>query len=251
MEECARHLRAELTEPLLEVLYGTDERHAGLIHHTAYTQPALFAIEYGLAQLWRSWGIEPAAVAGHSIGEYVAATVGGVMDLEDALQLIAARGRLMGELPAGGAMVVVFADEARVPTPIAPDRALVGIAAVNGPATTVISGDGAAIDAIVASLDADGIAHRPLKVSHAFHSPLMAPDGGRLRRPCRRGELPSPGGGVHLVGHRRRRVGRPGPAWLLARPCPRHGPLRRHRSRCARPGSSTSWRSGRRRRCSA
>ena len=175
MDECARHLRNELAHPLLDVLYGSDPAVNELVHHTAYTQPALFAIEYSLAKLWRSWGIEPSTLVGHSIGEYVAATIAGVFDLEGGLTLVAARGRLMGELPVGGAMVAVFADEARVREVVAPHHARVGIAAVNGPANTVVSGEQSAIDAVIGSLDALGIGHRPLKVSHAFHSPLMDP----------------------------------------------------------------------------
>jgi acyl transferase domain-containing protein len=101
----------------------------------AYAQPALFAIEYALATLWRSWGIEPAAVLGHSVGEYAAAHVAGMFNLEDALKLVAARGRLMQSLPSEGEMVTVFADEATVAAAIAPYAAEVSIAAVNSPET--------------------------------------------------------------------------------------------------------------------
>ena len=178
MDECDRILRPHLPRPLLEVLYAGEAEEPGvaeLVHHTAFTQPALFALEYSLSQLWRSWGIVPSAVVGHSIGEYAAACVAGVMGLEDALALIAARGRLMGELPAGGAMVATFADEARVRELIEPYRAHVGLAASNGPSNVVISGEGDAIDAIVEQLVDAGIGHRRLPVSHAFHSPCMAP----------------------------------------------------------------------------
>ena len=142
------------------------------IHQTRYTQPALFALEYALARLWRSWGVEPEAVLGHSVGEYVAACVAGVFEPEDALKLLEARGRLMWALPSTGAMFAVQAAEERV-LPHLTEQ--LSIAAVNGPAETVISGDRAAAEAVVARLRSEGIAARELTVSHAFHSPLMEP----------------------------------------------------------------------------
>ena len=144
-----------------------------LLHQTAFTQPALFALEYALAELWRSWGVEPAAVMGHSVGEYVAACVAGVFSLEDGLRLIAERGRLMQALPSGGAMVAVFASEEKVATAISSYR--VAIAAINGPENTVISGEQNAVDEVVRKLAGEGIASKALTVSHAFHSPLMLP----------------------------------------------------------------------------
>ena len=170
LDRCADILKTHLDKPLLDVLGSGDA-----IDQTAYTQPALFAIEYALAQVWRSWGIEPDVVMGHSVGEYVAACVAEVFTLEEGLKLIAARGRLMQSLPAGGAMVSVRADEAVVDAHIAPYRSEVAIAAVNGPQSTVISGQGAALQRVVDTLHAQAIRTIPLKVSHAFHSPLMAP----------------------------------------------------------------------------
>ncbi len=174
MDDCDRILRPHLQVPLLDVLYGGDPAIAPLVHRTQYTQPAMFAIQCALTALWRSWGVEPAAVAGHSIGEYAAGVVAGVMDLDVAAELIATRGRLMGDLPDGGAMVAVFADEDRVRRMIEPHRGLVAVAATNGPGNVVISGAAGAVDAVVTALGQD-VAHRRLQVSHAFHSPLMAP----------------------------------------------------------------------------
>ena len=145
------------------------------LDQTAYTQPALFALEYALAELWRSWGIKPSVVMGHSVGEYVAACVAGVFSLEDGLKLIAARARLMQALPAGGRMAAVFADEARVVRAIAPYRKTVSLACVNGPENMVISGVGSDVEAVLKRFEAEGIGFTPLTVSHAFHSPLMEP----------------------------------------------------------------------------
>lgn len=170
LDRCANILSKHLDRPLLDVLWSGDA-----IDQTAYTQPALFALEYALAQVWRSWGIEPDVMLGHSVGEYAAACMAGVFTLEEGLELIAARGWLMQSLPAGGEMVSVLADEAVVAAHIAPYHADVSIVAVNGPQSIVISGQGTAIQQVVADLQAQGIKARPLTVSHAFHSPLMEP----------------------------------------------------------------------------
>ncbi|MEM7345586.1 MAG: type I polyketide synthase, partial [Chloroflexota bacterium] len=150
-------------------------RKSEIVNQTAYTQPALFAIEYALAQLWQTWGITPDYVLGHSVGELVAACVAGVFTLEDGLKLVAARGRLMQNLSQQGRMVSVAADEAVISNLIAPYRDSVSIAAINGPQTIVISGEATIIETLTAQLDSQGIKTTALNTSHAFHSPLMQP----------------------------------------------------------------------------
>ncbi|MGB7874916.1 MAG: condensation domain-containing protein, partial [Anaerolineales bacterium] len=170
LDECTQILESILDRPLLEILFadGNDT-----IHQTSYTQPALFAFEYALGEMWRTWGLEPHAVLGHSVGEYVAACFAGVYSVEDGLHLIAERGRLMGALPQNGGMAAVFADASSVADILGPYQDRVSIAAANGPENTVISGESSAIQAILDELTEFGIPSRPLTVSHAFHSPLM------------------------------------------------------------------------------
>ena len=174
LDRCAAILDDYLEKPLLDVLFPDDPEDE-TIHDTTYTQPALFAVEYALAELWRSWGLEPDFVIGHSVGEYVAAVVAGVMSLEDGLKLIAARGRLMGSLPRDGSMAAVFSDIRTVAAAIAPHMQEVSIAGVNGPKLVVISGVAERVEAISEQLKAQGVRVQPLTVSHAFHSPLMDP----------------------------------------------------------------------------
>ena len=173
LDRCASILAPHLQSPLLEVLFPTHGDSP--IGETGYTQPALFALEYSLCELWRSWGITPSIVAGHSVGEYVAACVAGVFTLEDGLALIAARGALMQSLPSGGTMAAVFADEDRVAARIAAYGDRVSIAAVNGAEETVIAGDAEPIAVIVAQCKTDEIKTRALNVSHAFHSARLDP----------------------------------------------------------------------------
>ncbi len=174
LHSCDEILRPDLQQSLLEILYPASVIDAAKIDETAYTQPAIFAIEYALYQLWKSWGVEPDIVMGHSVGEYVAACVAGVFSLSDGLKLIAARGRLMQALPPQGKMVAVFADEMQVMAEIAAQKN-VSIAAINSRNNTVISGDSKAVNAVVTALEARGIKTTQLNVSHAFHSPLMEP----------------------------------------------------------------------------
>src|SRR5262245_17538989 len=173
LDECAGHLAAQLEVPFFDVLFGREGRET-LLGETQYTQPALFALEYALAQLWRAWGVEPGAVLGHSIGEITAACVAGVIDLPDALRFVAARGRLMQALPKQGAMAVIFTGEGMVREEVDGQTA-VEIAATNSPQNTVISGEREAVTRVTQALGAKGVDSRPLSVSHAFHSGLMEP----------------------------------------------------------------------------
>nr|CAD19090.1 StiF protein [Stigmatella aurantiaca Sg a15] len=174
LDRCDELLRPLLGRSILSVIYP-EAGQASPIDETAFTQPALFAFEWALAELWRSWGVVPTVVMGHSVGEYVAACVAGVFTLEEGLALIVERARLMQSLPPGGEMAAVFTDGARTAQAIAPYASQVSIAAFNGPSETVISGDGKAVEAILGALSAEGVKVRRLGVSHAFHSPLMDP----------------------------------------------------------------------------
>lgn len=174
LDDCNTLFSPYLDIALLDVLFASDD-DTSLVHETVYTQPALFAVEYALAQLWQAWGVVPHAVIGHSIGELVAACVAGVFTLTDAVQLVAQRGRLMQSLPKRGAMAVVFAPESVVRDVLAPYDDRASIAAMNSPQNTVISGARDAIALILERLKAQDIASTTLNVSHAFHSPLMEP----------------------------------------------------------------------------
>ena len=187
LDTCATILQSHLDKPLLEVIFTeettnyklratssealTNSNQPSIINETQYTQPALFSFEYALAQLWLSWGIKPDVVLGHSLGEYVAATIAEVFSLEDALLLVATRGRLMQSLPKNGAMLAVFADKESIDNLLDKN---VTIAANNG-SHLVISGCKKKIEAIASKLDILTIKHQWINKDYAFHSPLMQP----------------------------------------------------------------------------
>jgi amino acid adenylation domain-containing protein len=175
IDTCADILLPLLERDIRELIYPTVENlttHTELLNQTRYTQPALFAIEYALAQLWQSWGIKPIATIGHSIGEYVSACLAGVFSLTDALTLVAARGKMMWDLPSSGSMLSVRLSgeemESRLPHGLA-------IAAYNSNALCVVSGPTVSVELLQQELEVAEIACRLLHTSHAFHSPMMMP----------------------------------------------------------------------------
>ncbi len=195
LDESAALLAPLLDQPLDTILFSAQSK--ALLSHMRYAQPALCALQLALCALWQSWGIAPAAVAGHSAGEYAAAIVAGVMSRADGLELIAERGRLMDSLAGGGGrMVALFAPEPRVAEAVAQVVARLGngvaIAAVNGPAHVVISGQRDAVQAVIAELNLDDEEQRPLEIGIAAHSPLMEPILGPLAEAVARIHLSQP-----------------------------------------------------------
>ena len=181
LQQCDAILQPLLGGSLIELLYPPDQaagaQAAALLADTTYAQPALFALEYALAQLWLAWGIKPDFVLGHSVGELVAACVAGAFSLEEGLWLVAMRGRLMGSLGANGAMAAIFADAEAVTTYLQQSQVAsqLAIAAINGTAQTVIAGARDAVLTVLAEVAAYEIESRLLPVGYAFHSGLMEP----------------------------------------------------------------------------
>lgn len=176
IDRCEQLLQGSLALPLTQVLYHEEPKQAAqLLTQAIYAEPALFAVEYALAMLWQSWGIKPDVVLGHSLGEYVAACVAGVLALEDALMLVVERARLIEAASHGGATAAIFANADQVSGLMAPFADDVSIAGINSPEETLIAGPGIAVDAIIAAAQAAGFDGKRLNVAHAAHSPLMEP----------------------------------------------------------------------------
>ena len=180
-------LTERLDVPLGAVMRGEHPQAAELLNKTLYTQPALYVLEYALAELWQTLGVQPAAVLGHSLGEYVGCALAGVFEFEDGLRLVADRARLMHELVSDGAMLVVAASEAEVAGLLAGREAEVSLAGVNAARQVTVSGERRAIEAIAAACAARGWRSHMLPVSQAFHSPLMEPIGAAFE--ARAGEI--------------------------------------------------------------
>jgi acyl transferase domain-containing protein/surfactin synthase thioesterase subunit/acyl carrier protein len=174
MDRCRDLAKPYLERDLLEVIFAAESDDA-LVNRTDYTQPALFAVEYALAQLLKSWGIVPDAVIGHSLGEIAAAYVADVMTLEDAMRLVLARGALMDRVPSGGAMVAIFADQSLVRALIDKISPEITVAAMNGPLNTVVSGEREALRQLAEELERQNISYRELRISNGFHSPRTEP----------------------------------------------------------------------------
>ncbi|HEY2362183.1 MAG TPA: MupA/Atu3671 family FMN-dependent luciferase-like monooxygenase [Candidatus Angelobacter sp.] len=192
VDECSRLLKPHLEFDLREVLYPAKESDVAAstkrLTQTEVTQPALFVIEYALARLWMEWGIKPDSMIGHSIGEYVAACISGVFSLEDALALVAARGRLMQSLPTGGMLVVPLTEQEVLPLL----KNGLSLAALNGPAFCVVSGPDELIQQLDSELTAKNVASRRLSTSHAFHSAMMDPILDQFRKICQKVHFHAP-----------------------------------------------------------
>ncbi len=182
-DQAAKLFDDKLERPLKEIMWSEPgSLEASLLDRTDYTQPALFVFEFALATLWRTWGLEPDLLAGHSIGEITAACIAEVFSVEDAARLVAARGRLMQALPAGGGMAAIATTEAELLTALAPYASKLSLAAINGPAQVVLSGSLEPLSQIVETFKERGVSTKLLRVSHAFHSPLMTPMLEEFRR---------------------------------------------------------------------
>jgi len=188
LAECSELLRAELQLDLRDLLFSTDDDAKARLRETRFTQPAIFAVSYSLARLWMSWGLKPAALIGHSVGEFVAATLAGIFSLADAARLVATRARLVQELP-GGAMLAARLNAEQASEFL---NGEVSLAAANSPRLSVLSGPFDAIAKIEAVFTERGIAARRLETSHAFHSAMVEPVVGRFAEMVRAVELHAP-----------------------------------------------------------
>ncbi len=201
-DRCDAHVTPTLGRSLRDVVFGGEDD----LTDPTVAQPALFALQFALTELWASWGVEPTVVAGHSAGEYVAAVVAGVMSLEDGLDIICTRGRLMASLQPGE-MVALFAGEDVVAPVVARHAAGVSIASVNGPGSTVISGTSEAVAAVIAELELDDDEIRRLPIDAAAHSPLLDPVLDEFTEVVAAVELAAPNRGLvssmtgAIVGH--------------------------------------------------
>ncbi len=175
IDECDTILGTDAQGRTLKSVLRDAAVEGAAIHETAWTQPALFALEYALTKLWRSWGIQPAAVIGHSVGEYIAACVAGVFSLHDGLRLIAERGRLMQALPPGGSMAALYTAADEVSRAVAPYGSRLAVAAFNAPDSVVVSGDADAVDELLADFATRHVQGQRLFVSLAAHSPRVDP----------------------------------------------------------------------------
>jgi glutamate-1-semialdehyde-2,1-aminomutase len=174
MIECATLMGPYLNQSIIGLLYPVDGE-SELIHQTIYAQPALFALEYALFKLWQSWGIQPDALLGHSLGEYVAAVVAGMMSLADGIKLVTIRAKLMQDLPAEGSMLAVFATPVEIQQVLLINGQQLSFAVYNSPENTVIAGDQQAISHACEVLTKAGMKFKKLNTSNAFHSSLMEP----------------------------------------------------------------------------
>ncbi len=182
LDECNELLKGVLEIPLLDILYS-DDIDKELVNQSQYTQPALFAVEYAMSKMWMSWGIEPAAVMGHSVGEFTAATIAGVFSLEDGLRLVAERGKLIQLLPLGvGGMAAVLSSKENIEEYLQKYEGKIDVAAINSPRSITVSGNIDAINEFVNELKQNKIKAVKLNVSHAFHSYLLDPILDRFRQ---------------------------------------------------------------------
>lgn len=214
LDAACGELDARLDRPLRDLMFAAPgSPEAELLDRTRYAQPALFALEVALYRAFETWGLRPAALLGHSVGELVAAHVSGVLSLADAAAVIEARGRLMQAARGGGAMIAVAASEQTVRDAIDGHGDAVGIAAVNGPAATVLSGDADVAARVAGALAERGHKTTPLRVSHAFHSAHMEPVLADFRRVLAGVEFRPPA--IPVISNV---TGRPAPAERLCSP---------------------------------